>query len=230
MPVNQNLNPKRPYFITEIEDPSLHPKTSRSKLVKSPDSGVPRFSKVPKIPKGIDSLQRNIKNLNFRPRTSRGQKNRVVHDRPIMLIRNKIKPQDENFDWGKRRSTWNRRKDYTNKELDGVAPTRIGMMLKALNKPNPADGEEIITPEEAQELLEKARKKLIDLKADELKALKNIAQQSPDYKFEDVNLLPNENKKLDRALDGNEINMEQLRKSKTAYLLGCNIQIRCRSQ
>ena len=99
----------------------------------------------------------------------------------------------------------------TNKELDGVAPTRIGMMLKALNKPNPADGEEIITPEEAQELLEKARKKLIDLKADELKALKNIAQQSPDYKFEDVNLLPNENKKLDRALDGNEINMEQLR-------------------
>ena len=32
------------------------------------------------------------------------------------------------------------------------------MMLKALNKPNPADGEEIITPEEAQELLEKAEK------------------------------------------------------------------------
>ena len=99
----------------------------------------------------------------------------------------------------------------TNKELEGIASNRIGMMLKSLNKASPVVDEEIISLEEAQELFEKARKKLIDLKADELKALKNIAQQSLHYKFEDVSLMPNENKKLDKALDAYEIDLEQLK-------------------
>ena len=55
---------------------------------------------------------------------------------------------------------------------EGIGSNRIRMMIKALNKASQGVDEEIISPEEAQELIEKAMKKLIDLKADELKAFK----------------------------------------------------------
>ena len=143
--------------------------------------------------------------MTFRPKTSRNYKGKGIHDRKIVLSR-RINPIDNVYNWKRRHQISNQ-----NELRYSIASNRIGMMLKALNKASPGVDEEIISPEEAQELIEKARKKLIDLKADELKALKNIAQQSPHYKFEDVSLMPNENKKLDRALDANEIDLEQLK-------------------
>ena len=100
----------------------------------------------------------------------------------------------------------------SNKELDNISPARVNAMLKHLGKPTPADGDEIITPEEALELIDKAKKKLIDLKGDELRALRGIAMNSPDYEFEEVSLDPQENKKLDRALDLAEVDVEELKR------------------
>ena len=67
-------------------------------------------------------------------------------------------------------------------------------MLKHLGKSAPRESEEVLSPEETQELLDKAKKDQIELRVDELKALKKIAMMSPDYEFEEVKLTPQENK------------------------------------
>jgi predicted Rdx family selenoprotein len=100
----------------------------------------------------------------------------------------------------------------SNKALDSIAPNRLNAMLKSIGKKQPADGEEMITPEDALELIEKAKKKLIDLKGDELRALKKIAMNDPNYEFEEVSLTPDENRKLDKALNAADIDLEELKR------------------
>ena len=100
----------------------------------------------------------------------------------------------------------------SNNALNDIAPNRVNNMLKHLGKSAPKDGEEIISPEEAQELLDKAKRGQIELRDDELKALKKIAMQSPDFEFEEVKLTPQENRKLDNDLDLANIDIEELKK------------------
>ena len=99
-----------------------------------------------------------------------------------------------------------------NKALEGVKKSRVNEMLKHLGKPTPADGEELITPEEATELIDKYKNKLINLKGDELRALKKIAMNDPNYELEDVSLDNQESRKLKKALDAAEIDLEELKR------------------
>ena len=101
----------------------------------------------------------------------------------------------------------------SNNALGDIAPARINQMLKHLGKSAPLEGDEIITPEEAQELLEKAKNREIQLKDDELKALKRIAMADPDFEFEEVKLSPQENRQLDNKLDIAEVDIEELKRN-----------------
>ena len=79
----------------------------------------------------------------------------------------RINPIDNEHNWKRRHQLNNQ-----NELRYPIASNRIEMTLKALNKASPGVDEETISPEEVQELIEKAMKNIIDLKTDELKAFK----------------------------------------------------------
>ena len=101
----------------------------------------------------------------------------------------------------------------SNNALSDLPPSSIKNMLKHLGKSAPRDGEETITPDEAQELLDRARRGEIKLKDDELKALKKIAMLSPDFEFDEVKLTPQESRKLDNELDLATVDVDNLKRN-----------------
>jgi hypothetical protein len=102
----------------------------------------------------------------------------------------------------------------TNNALADIPDARLDTLLKHLKKSMPAEGEELITPDEAQELLDKAKRGELQLKPEEEKALKKIAMMAAggDFEFEEIKLTPTECKRLDKALDLVNIDIEELKR------------------